>query len=115
VEFRTWQAACKKKVSTHPKVSRLTAYQITRGETVTNQRHENVTLDAIGKELIRILDGKRDHKALWEHLKNHVEAGALVIRQEGVLLTNKDRIQQFLDQALKQTLKSLADSALLVG
>jgi len=114
-EFHTWQAAFERKVSAHPKVSRLAAYQFARGQTVANHRHERVTVDEIGKELIRVLDGKLDHKALREHLNKCVEEGVLVIRQDGVFLTDQDLVQQTLNHALGQTLKKLADAALLVG
>ncbi len=115
VEFHTWQAAFERKVSAHPKVSRLAAYQTARGQTVANQRHERVRLDEIGQELIRLLDGKRNQKALWEHLNKCVKERTLVIRQDGVLLTDQEMVQQTLDQTLGQTLEKLADAALLVG
>ena len=115
LEFHSWQAACERKVSTHPKVSRLAAFQIKGGKTVVNQRHEHVTLDAIGSALVRVLDGKLDHQALQQYLNECVETGALVIQQDDVPLTDQGLVQQALDQALGQTLKKLAGAALLVG
>ncbi len=115
VEFHTCQDACEKEVNITPKVSRLAAYQITKGQTVVNQRHEHVALDVIGKELIRVLDGKRDYEALLAYLNGRVETGALVIRQDDIPLNDPDQVHIALDQALEKTLKKFAGAALLVG
>jgi methyltransferase-like protein/SAM-dependent methyltransferase len=114
VEFHTWQAAWESKVTERPKACRLAAYQSSKGQAIANQRHEHVVLDAIGNELIRVLDGSRNHKALREHLKNLVEAGTLNIRQNEEPLENQELIEQTLDLTLKQTLKKLALITLLV-
>jgi methyltransferase-like protein len=95
-------------------VSGLSAYQINQSKTVVNQRHEQVTLDAIGTELLRVLDGKQDHRALLDHLKQCVKTGALVIQRDDEPLTDPNLIEQTLGQALNQTLKKLARAALLV-
>lgn len=115
VELHTWQAPFTVKVSEHPNVSRLAPFQIDQSKTVVNQRHEQVTLDAMGRELLRVLDGIKDYRALLDHLKQCVKTGALTIQRDDAPLTDQELIEQSLSHALDQTLKKLARAALLVG
>ena len=114
-EFHTWQAAISQNVSAQPKASPLSVYQSTNGQAIVNQRHEHVTLDAIGNELLCSLDGSRDHTRLREYLMERMQAGALVIRQDDEPMADPDLAREALDQALTQTLKKLASTALLVA
>jgi methyltransferase-like protein/SAM-dependent methyltransferase len=115
VEFHAWKPPIEIKVTSCPKASRMAVYQITNGQSIVNQRHENVTLDAIGNELIRVLDGSRDFGKLLQHLCKCVETGVLVIRRNDVPVTDQNLIQQALEQVLEQTLKKMAGAALLVA
>ncbi|HZD05314.1 MAG TPA: class I SAM-dependent methyltransferase, partial [Longimicrobiales bacterium] len=63
IELRTWQAPCMNRVSERPEVSRLAAAQARGDGRVTNQRHEPVSLDVVGRHLARMLDGTRDRAA----------------------------------------------------
>ena len=113
IELHTWQASWEINVSERPKVSRLAAYQSSNKLPITNQRHEHVTLDAIGNELVRILDGNRDHQALLTHLKKTVAAGTLRLRKDGEFLKDPDLIESTLSQALEKTLSKFAETALI--
>jgi methyltransferase-like protein/2-polyprenyl-3-methyl-5-hydroxy-6-metoxy-1,4-benzoquinol methylase len=113
VEFHTWQAEIVKNVSDRPKASRLAAYQSRAGISIVNQRHEHVSLDAVGNELIRVLDGNKDRSLLQEHLYKCVEKGALSIRQDDIPVTDKHLIKHTLGQVLDQTLEKMATAALL--
>ena len=113
VELRTWQAGFTTQVSDQPRVSTLAAYQAARGEAVVNQRHEPIRLDAVGKELLRVLDGARDHAALVRHLRERVAAGALAMTRDGQRLAEETLIEEALQKAVQETLRKLAAAALL--
>lgn len=115
IEFHTWQAAWESKVSERPKVSRLSAYQSRKGLPIANQRHEHIVLNKIGNELIRVLDGSRDQKALRQHLKKSIEKGVLVLKQDDKSLNSPNEMEHILDQAMQQTLKRLKEAALIMG
>ena len=113
VELRTWQADFTTQVTDQPRVSTLAAYQVARGEAVVNQRHEPIQLDAAGKEMVRVLDGARDHAALVRHLRERVAAGALAMTRDGQRLAEETLIEEALQKAVQETLRKLAAAALL--
>ena len=115
VEFNTWQAAISKNVSCRPKASRLAVFQCTNGQAIVNQRHEPVTLDAFGNELLCALDGSRDHARLREYLMKRMNDGAFILRLDNQPVTDLHLAHEALDQVLTQTLKKLASTALLVA
>lgn len=113
-EFRTWQANFVTNISDRPRVSKLAAHQITMGASVTTQRHETVNLDIVGRQLVPILDGTRDHQVLLRHLRMRVSEGIIVLTRDGQRLTDKDVPGEALEQALDKTLDKLAKAALFV-
>jgi methyltransferase-like protein/2-polyprenyl-3-methyl-5-hydroxy-6-metoxy-1,4-benzoquinol methylase len=115
VELRTWQAPFANRVSERPQVSGLAAHQARSGSLITNQRHEPVTLDVVGKCLVPVLDGTRDRGALLTHLGDAVARGALVLSSDGQPVSDEGQVRQALGGALGQALDSFAQSALLVG
>jgi methyltransferase-like protein/trans-aconitate methyltransferase len=114
VAFHTWQADFVTEISDKPRVSKLAAYLRTKERAVVNQRHEVVNLDPVSKQLVRILDGTKDHTALLKRLNELVEDGTLVVHQDHKRLTNGERVQDALAEALEQALAKLAGAALLV-
>ena len=114
VEFNTWQADFVTEISTTPSVSELAAYQANNGPMVVNQ-HELIKLDPVSKELVKILDGTRNHDELLEYLIQCAEKGALVLEENGRKITETKKIKDALEAALEKALPTLASSALLVG
>jgi methyltransferase-like protein len=115
VELHTWQAPCTNRVSSEPRVSRLVAHQVRKGTVVTNQRHEMVPLDPVGKCLAAVVDGTRDRAALVAEVMARIATGELVLEEEGRPVTEKALSQQAAAMAVDQTLGSFARHALLVG
>ena len=115
VEFHTWQAAISQNVSAQPKANPLSVYQFTNGQAIVNQRHEPVTLDVFGNELLCTLDGSRDHARLREYLMKRMNDGAFILRLDNQPMSDQNLAQEALDQVLTQTLKKLANAALLVA
>lgn len=57
----------------------LVRLQASRGNAVTNRRHERVMLDSFGQHLLPLLEGKRDRNSLVETLVELVANGTLVV------------------------------------
>jgi methyltransferase-like protein/SAM-dependent methyltransferase len=114
VELRTWQAPFTNRVGAKPQVSRLVALQARHGSMVTNQLHEPVSLDAVGKCLAPVMDGTRDRGALLSHLEEAVKSGALVLHENDRPLTDGGQTREILERALDQALLAFARCAVLV-
>ena len=115
IELHTWQADIVTKVSAKPRISQLAAFQAANSQTVVNQRHETVDLDIIAKELALVLDGTRDHNTLLDHLRNRIADGAIVIKQNGNIITDDNLLDEVLQKTFEQTLDKLAEASLLVS
>ncbi|MCX6631793.1 MAG: methyltransferase regulatory domain-containing protein, partial [Candidatus Solibacter sp.] len=55
---------CQETVTERPRASRLARYQAASGDNVTSACHIRVQLDAIARQLVRLLDGSRTHDEL---------------------------------------------------
>jgi methyltransferase-like protein len=114
IELRTWQAKLTTKISNKPKASKLAAYHATKTNQVTNQRHELVELDTLGREIVSVLDGTRDCKDLAECLRRLVEGGAVALPLDGSSMAGMDLTDDTLIDVVNQTLNKLANAALLI-
>lgn len=116
VSFHTWQADFVTEVSEKPTAAPLAAYMCRQNRmTVTNQRHENIGLDAVAQHILPLLDGTKDRSAILDHVSELVKAGKLTARRGGEVITDPDQLKKFLQDAVEQTLKRLAQNALLVS
>jgi methyltransferase-like protein len=68
---------CEETVTERPAASRLARYQAARSRTVTNACHKGVQLDEIGRNLILLLDGTRDHQQIAQDLSAIADAPPL--------------------------------------
>jgi methyltransferase-like protein/ubiquinone/menaquinone biosynthesis C-methylase UbiE len=103
-------------INEYPVVSALARLQAREGRQVTNQCHEIVTLDnEISHYLLPYLDGHHNRTQLLEELLALVKAGTLVVQVEDQAASESEPVQQILVEALEQTLRYLAQNALLVG
>ncbi|QSA98193.1 methyltransferase regulatory domain-containing protein [Methylococcus sp. EFPC2] len=114
LELHTWQADFTTRVGERPRISRIAAYQATRGSSIINQRHEAGELDVFARELGILLDGSRDRSQLLTALRCRVEAGELAFRQQGNPVKETAALDRILETALDETLRRFARSALLV-
>jgi methyltransferase-like protein len=114
VELHTWQPDYVIEIGNAPRVSQIASYQINRGPSVVNQRHEMVNLDPFSAQIVTLLDGTRDRAALLQCLIGLVENGTLTLQERGNPITNRLLLEKALATAAEQTLASLAGSALLV-
>lgn len=114
LELRQRTPRCLSTVGERPKVSELARYQASRGLKFVNQRHETILFDEFSRQLIRMLDGKSDRKALRGKLLELCESGALVAQQDGAPIKDREKLKAALDQMLAQALPNLARQAMLV-
>ena len=101
-------------VGAHPMVSALVRGQVRLRNTVTNARHELLTLDAFNLQLVMLLDGKRDRKALLDELVKLVKAGTLVAQQDGKPIKEGESLGNVLSEFMEKSLQNFAKAALLV-
>lgn len=102
--------------SERPVASRLTRLQLETGTTVTTLRHTSVkVMDAIGRQLLMLLDGSRDREALLKELNRLVVSGEVVVRREGKAVSDAQQALRLLADELDQNLNRLARLALLVA
>jgi hypothetical protein len=98
----------------YPAVSKLVRFELSRGETATNQLHTSIRFpDPVSRQLIVLLDGTRDESALVQELIKFVESGCGKIYEAGVLVQDGDQIAQVLERRVREGLKSLAQEGML--
>jgi len=93
----------------------LVRLQASRGNAVTNRRHERVVLDSFGQHLLPLLDGKSDRNSLVETLIELVANGTLLVKEEGSPILDPDKVRDIMVPELEKKLRELGRQALLVG
>lgn len=116
VDFHSHLPPFVPEVSERPVGSAVARFQIQRGNQVTNQRHERVTLDGLDGFLLYHLDGSRDRAALLDLLMaGPVAQGVLTVQREGEPPASEAEMRAMLANELERKLDWLACAALLVG
>ena len=115
VELHTWTGAFVTEISERPRVDALVAHQAAMGPLVVNARHETVALDALGRELVGLLDGRRNREAILAELIGRVADSRLSIQSTPATGDPEVQNQHALAVAMDGALGSIARSALLVG
>ena len=70
-------------------VSPLAAYQARHGLPIVNQRHEVINFDPISKELLKVMDGHKNHKAILDHLVKRAADGTFVLEENDKQISGK--------------------------
>jgi methyltransferase-like protein/ubiquinone/menaquinone biosynthesis C-methylase UbiE len=115
VVFRLEQSAFVTTVSERPRCSELLRIQARRKESLTNQLHERLAIDAFGQQLVQLLNGERDENALLDELQSLVRNGALVVQKDGKNVADSSELRDMLTVALRNSLLNMARFGLLVG
>ncbi len=115
VTFHTWQAGFICEVTKRPEASELARYQSLHDSKVINQRHEVIKLDSMTHQLIRLLDGARDHGDLLKCMMDITKEGTLVIRENGTKIEDEQKLKETLARALDHALLKMAGVAFLVS
>jgi methyltransferase-like protein/SAM-dependent methyltransferase len=102
-------------VSNTPLASPWARRQTAYGTSVTNLRHERLTLGPLQFHLLRLLDGARDRAALLAALEKPVADGEIAAKQNDQIVTDFQQNMEILAASLDAKLEGLARAALLVA
>jgi hypothetical protein len=116
VDLHSYPSTFVTQISDRPIASPLARWQVRHGQSVTSLRHQPLKIeDALGRELLQLLDGTRDRAALVEELSKGVAAGSTPIYCDGNLASDPEKALKLLATQLETSLASLARLGLLVG
>src|SRR4029078_9151309 len=91
-------------VSKVPRAGVLARLQATRGNRVTNLRHESLTLNDVERQILMLLDGTLGREQVIERLLAAVESGQLQLKRgDQPIIARADQLEQvvrFYDQLL---------------
>ena len=115
IELHTVASGFQIEVSDKPRTSELARLQAADSYAITNMRHEVAHINDPTRRLLQLLDGQSDHEALLEHMLKMVDSNDLVLKEDEVEITDKERQRQYIGQFLQQILAELARRALLIA
>jgi methyltransferase-like protein len=115
VEFRLHPSRVTTQPGTKPLTRALARWQARSGRSATNLRHESVTLDEFGRQVLQRLDGQRTRTEMVRELVGLVLAGQLNVHQDGKRITEPERIEQAVVQFLDGQIDAFAQRALLMA
>jgi methyltransferase-like protein/2-polyprenyl-3-methyl-5-hydroxy-6-metoxy-1,4-benzoquinol methylase len=101
-------------VSERPVASELSRWQARCGATtVTNLLHRNVEIeDELGRQLLPLLDGTRNHAAIIDELTSLNEKRGIK-QPDGTPITERQEIRRYISETLGANLRKLVRMALL--
>jgi methyltransferase-like protein len=116
VEWRLTPVPFSTAIAERPSVTPLARLQAAQGYKVTNLRGEQVTLDEIHRQALRLLDGTRARAQVTEALLSPVRRGELVLQRDSdkQAVTDEAEMRRLLAPALDKVLANLAKRALLL-
>lgn len=103
------------KVSERPVASPFARMQANHGCVVTNMFHKSVEIeDSLSVKLLQLLDGTRDHAALFDDLIGFIAKKGDFARRDGASINDGREIQGIVSEALETNISKLARMGLLV-
>jgi methyltransferase-like protein len=116
VDLHAYPSTFVTELSDRPTASPLARWQIRQGPTISSLRHLPLKIeDALGRDLLRLLDGTRDRAALLEELGKSVASGATAVYRDGQPVTDPKEALNVLASQLEPSLMNLARLGTLVG
>jgi len=115
VELHAMQPPFTIEISDRPAAAPLARLQAESGPQVTNRRGETVTLTEMSRHTICCLDGSTDQGEIIDRLMNLVVEETLVVQTGGQPVSDHSRVRAILRGSLGDSLRELANHALLVG
>ncbi|MCA9174968.1 MAG: class I SAM-dependent methyltransferase [Planctomycetales bacterium] len=114
VELRSQPPRYQTELSSHPFASPLARIQIAAGSDalVTNLRHQMLQLSESQSQLIRLLDGTHDRRALLLAFRELLASGTLVVDNGGKTVDGIE--DELLEQLIEHDLSLLSEKALLL-
>ncbi|MBX9722968.1 MAG: class I SAM-dependent methyltransferase [Candidatus Obscuribacterales bacterium] len=115
VVFRSEEAPFVTHVSDRPKASELVRLQAPVQDFITNQLHETIAVDAFSKNLLVLLNGKRDKIQILDELVELVRKGQLVVQRDGKNIADQAVLRQTIEAFMQECLNNMSKAAVLVG
>jgi len=115
VEFRLRPLRMTTQPGPKPLARPLARWQARSGRSATNLRHESVTLDDFGRQVLLRLDGQRSRTDMVRELAGLVLDGQLNVHQDGKRITEPRQIEQAIVQFLDLQIDQFASRALLMA
>jgi methyltransferase-like protein/cyclopropane fatty-acyl-phospholipid synthase-like methyltransferase len=115
VEFRLRPLRITTWPGPRPMARPLARWQAQSGRPVINLQHEVVNLDDFGRRILPRLDGQHTREEITREVAALVEGGQMTIQEQGVKVTQPQRIDQVLQEALGKKLELFARQALLIA
>lgn len=115
IELHQVPPRCVWDVSGRPAASPLARWQAEHTSSVTNLCHKQVRLDATHCQMLRLLDGTRDHVALLGRLVDLAHDGTLLVQRAGRRLTDRQELSPILSEVVGPCLQNLARAGLLLS
>ena len=117
VELRVHVPRFVAQVSERPSVSPVALFQAENSTTVTNLRHQSISLDDdnVACHLLRYLDGSRDRADLMDVVAGLASQGVPEMQQNGVSAQDSDQAREMMAAVLDQRLRRLVNASLLIG
>jgi SAM-dependent methyltransferase/methyltransferase-like protein len=114
--LNAWPPKLINRISDRPATSQLARFQLTCGESATNQLHISRRFpDPFARQLVLLLDGTRDLATLSRDLLEFAKSTGGPIYENGVLVTDPEQIRAVIARQLPRGLQSLARDGMLVG
>lgn len=116
VDLHVYEPPIVTEVSSRPIASPLARLQMRTEAFATSLRHTSVKIeDRLVRNLLLLLDGTRDRRALINDLASSVESQDAALQNDGRDVTEPGEIRRILADRLEPILQNLAGLALLVG
>lgn len=116
VELHVFLPAYARQVSERPAASSLVRWQARQGGYVTSLYHNSMAVDdAVGRQMLLLLDGSRDRAALLEELLAFVQAHEGMRNPDGQPIQDVAQARALLAAELEKNLAKLARTGLLMA
>jgi methyltransferase-like protein/cyclopropane fatty-acyl-phospholipid synthase-like methyltransferase len=116
VDLYAYPSTFVSEISERPVASPLARWQICQGPTISSFRHLPLKIeDALGRDLLRLLDGTRDRAALLEELGKCVFTGTTPVYRDGQPVTEPKEALKVLASQLEPSLMNLARLGVLIA
>jgi len=116
VDLHTFPSIFVTEIPERPMTSPLIRWQLQQGPSISSLRHLPLKIeDALGRELLALLDGTRDRAALLEELGKLVTSGATPLYREGKPVTELKTALEVLSRQLEPNLQILARLGVLTA
>lgn len=115
INLHAFRPAVATTVSERPRVRGFARRQLSRGIEVTTMYHTNLGLDALGRQLVPLLDGTRDVPALVAAIVELGQSGAIDLKAFGDSASDREGFLKSLEAEVRDQLTALARLGVLVA